>query len=63
MIISYIPIPSTEKIRFKVTLPAGLDKETIEKEALSQPEAAKWLDGKEPKKVIVVPGKIVNVVV
>jgi leucyl-tRNA synthetase len=35
----------------------------VEKMALAHQDAAKWLDGKSPKKVIVVPGRIVNVVV
>jgi leucyl-tRNA synthetase len=30
---------------------------------MAMPEAEKWLEGKEPKKVIVVPGRIVNIVV
>ena len=35
----------------------------IEKEVLAHETAQKWLDGNAPKKVIVVPGKIVNVVI
>ena len=35
----------------------------VEKTALADPAAAKWLEGKTVRKVIVVPGKIVNVVV
>lgn len=50
------------KTRFTLDLGADLDKEAVEKAALGAPEAAKWLDGKTPKKVIVVPGKIVNIV-
>ena len=50
-------------MRFKVELPTTLSKEEIEKEVLQHENSAKWLEGKEPKKVIVVPGKIVNVVV
>ncbi len=50
------------KTRFTLDLPADLDKAEVEKRALEAPEAAKWLDGKTPKKVIVVLGKIVNVV-
>ena len=50
------------KTRFTLDLPADLDKAEVVKRALEAPEAAKWLDGKTPKKVIVVLGKIVNVV-
>ena len=38
-------------------------REEIEKEVLADPTVAKWLDGKTPKKVIIVPGKIINIVV
>ena len=57
------PVSFNGKTRFKLELPAGSTKEEVEKAVLSSPEAAKWLDGKPPKRVIVVPGKIVNVVI
>ena len=41
---------------------AGTDKAEVEKEALAHPSSAKWLESKSPKKVIVVPNKIVNIV-
>ena len=40
----------------------GTSKEDVEKMALANPNSAKWMDGKTPKKVIVVPNKIVNIV-
>lgn len=57
------PVSFNGKLRFTLELPLGIPVPEIEKAALTAPEAAKWLDGKPPKKVIVVPGKIVNVVV
>jgi leucyl-tRNA synthetase len=39
-----------------------MSKEDVEKTVLSNEQTAKYLDGKSPKKVIVVPGKIVNIV-
>lgn len=51
------------KTRFQLQLPADATKEAAEESALSAPEAAKWLEGKTVRKVIVVPGKIVNIVV
>ncbi|MDE6073984.1 MAG: leucine--tRNA ligase [Muribaculaceae bacterium] len=51
------------KARFTIEVPADMSKEDVEKTALSDAAAAKWTDGKTVKKVIVVPGKIVNVVV
>lgn len=57
------PVSFNGKMRFKKELPAGLSAGDIEAAVLSDPQAAKYLDGKTPKKVIVVPGKIVNIVV
>jgi len=44
-------------------LPIDMGKDEIEKTVLEHEEAQKWLEGNTPKKVIVVPKKIVNVVV
>ena len=41
----------------------NITKEDIEKEVLNHPLSAKWIDGKTPKKIIVVPNKIVNIVI
>ncbi len=57
------PVSFNGKARFTIEVPAGAAKEDVEKAALSDPAAAKWLDGKQPKKVIVVPGRIVNIVI
>lgn len=51
------------KPRYNVEIAAGTDKDEVQRIALSNPGAEKWLEGKSPKKIIVVPGKIVNVVV
>ena len=51
------------KVRFSIELPAGTSKEDVESAALAHEGAAKWLDGKTVRKVIVVPNKIVNIVV
>lgn len=57
------PISFNGKMRFKLELPTNLTKEDIEKEVLAAEQLVKYLDGKAPKKVIVVPKKIVNIVV
>ena len=57
------PVSFNGKMRFMVELPLDLSKDEIEKTILAHEDAAKWLEGKTPKKVIVVPGKIVNFVV
>ncbi len=56
------PVSFNGKMRFKMELPLDMGKEHIEKTVLASEHAEKYLEGKTPKKVIVVPGKIVNVV-
>ena len=51
------------KARFTLEFPADASREEIEKAALEHPNSARWMDGKTPKKVIVVPRKIVNIVI
>lgn len=51
------------KARFTITLAAGTERADVERLALSNSAATKWLEGKQIVKIIVVPGKIVNVVV
>ena len=57
------PVSFNGKTRFTIEVPASADRTEVEKVALTDPAAAKWLDGKEPRKVIVVPGRIVNIVI
>jgi len=56
------PISFNGKVRFTLELPADMSKEDVEKTALSNEQTLKQLAGQAPKKVIVVPGKIVNIV-
>jgi leucyl-tRNA synthetase len=51
------------KTRFSIELPAEATNEQIEKTVLGHELAAKWMEGKAPKKIIIVPKKIVNVVI
>jgi leucyl-tRNA synthetase len=57
------PVSFNGKMRFTLELPLDMDKDAIEKAVLSHEQSAKYLEGKAPKKVIVVPGRIVNIVV
>ena len=57
------PISFNGKVRFTLELPADMAKEEVEKIALANELTIKQLDGNSPKKVIVVPGKIVNIVI
>ncbi len=56
------PVMFNGKRRYEIVVSADMPKEEVEKLALEHEYAAKWLEGGAPKKVIVVPGKIVNVV-
>ena len=56
------PISFNGKVRFKVDLPASMEVKAIEEHILGMHEMNKYLEGKAPKKLIVVPGRIVNVV-
>ncbi len=51
------------KLRATITLPKDMDQKLAEKAALDEPQIQKALDGKAPRKVIVVPNRIINVVV
>ena len=51
------------KARYAINVPTGSPREDVEKAALADPASAKWLAGKEVKKIIVVPNKIVNIVI
>jgi len=57
------PVSFNGKTRFKLELPADLSVPEIEKAALEAKESEKWLQGKPPKKVIIIPKKIINIVV
>ena len=50
------------KARFPMEFPADVTKEEAEKAALENPQSAKWMEGFTVAKVIVVPGKMINVV-
>jgi leucyl-tRNA synthetase len=56
------PVSFNGKMRFKVNLSLSMNPKEIEEHVLTLDESQKWLEGKVPKKVIIVPGKIVNVV-
>jgi leucyl-tRNA synthetase len=58
-----LPIQVNGKRRGEVTVAADASKDEIESLALADGAVQRFLDGKQPRKVIVVPGRIVNVVV
>ncbi|MEM9044123.1 MAG: leucine--tRNA ligase [Pseudomonadota bacterium] len=58
-----MPVQVNGKKRAEISVPADAAKDTIEDMALTDASVQRFMDGKPPKKVIVVPGRIVNVVV
>ena len=59
----HYPVSFNGKMRFKITLPADFTKEQVEEAVLAYEKTAQYLPDGKPKKMIVVPGRIVNVVV
>ena len=56
------PISFNGKMRFTLELPLDMDKDAIEAAVMAHERTQEQLQGRTPKKVIVVPGKIVNIV-
>lgn len=56
------PISFNGKMRFTMELPLDLSKEDIESAVMAHEKTTQYLEGRTPKKVIIVPGKIVNIV-
>lgn len=59
----HYPISFNGKTRTTLDFPADMEADAIQAEVMAKPEIQKWLEGKTPKKVIVVKGRIVNIVV
>ena len=57
------PVSFNGKTRFTIEVPADTPREKVSELAMADPQAEKWMAGKTPKKIIVVPGKIVNIVI
>ena len=57
------PVSVNGKLRFKKEYAMSMTPAEIQAAVVGEPEAQKWLDGKTPKKIIVVPGKIINIVI
>jgi len=57
------PVSFNGKVRFKLELPVAFSNSDIENAVFNAKESEKWLQGKSPKKVIIVHQKIINVVI
>jgi len=58
-----IPVQVNGKLRTRLTLAPDADRGAIEEAAKAAPEVQKWIEGKTIRKVIVIPGKLVNIAV
>lgn len=56
------PVSFNGKVRFKISFPTDISKENIEKSILEEERTIKQLEGKSPKKIIVVMNRIINIV-
>jgi leucyl-tRNA synthetase len=57
-----LPVQINGKLRGTITVPANADQKTVEQAALSDGKIAQMIEGKTLRKIVVVPGKIVNIV-
>ncbi len=57
------PVSINGKLRFKRSYDLSMEVADIQADVVQQPEAQKWIEGKTPKKIIVVKGKIINIVI
>jgi len=58
-----VPVQVNGKVRSRLTVPVATSEEELQKLALADPQVAKYLEGKTVKKVVVVNGKLVSIVV
>lgn len=57
------PVQVNGKVRGRINVSAEADREALEEEALAHPDVRKWTEGKTVRKVVVVPGRLVNIAV
>ncbi|MEG2060678.1 MAG: class I tRNA ligase family protein, partial [Alistipes sp.] len=57
------PVSVNGRLRFKKEYPTAMTPAQIQADIVTTPEAQKWLEGAAPKKIIVVPSKIINIVI
>jgi leucyl-tRNA synthetase len=57
------PVSINGKVRAKIDLPAGINQDEAKAQVVVHELIEKWLEGKEPKKFIFVPGRIINIVI
>jgi len=58
-----VPVQVNGKVRSRLTVPVGTSDEELQKRSVADPGVAKYLEGKAVKKIVVVNGKLVSIVV
>jgi leucyl-tRNA synthetase len=58
-----VPVQINGKVRHRLTVPAGIDRAALESTALNDPVVRQLIEGKQVRKVVVVPQKLVNIVI
>jgi leucyl-tRNA synthetase len=58
-----VPVQVNGKVRSKLTVPAGIDEAALKEAALADPRVREIIGSKPVRKIIVVPGKLINIVV
>jgi len=58
-----LPIQINGKVRSRITIAASADEDSVRDAALADPRTREFLAGAEPRKVIVVPGRTINIVI
>ncbi len=57
------PVSFNGKLRYKLLMPLDMQADEVEQKVRTNPQSRKWIEGKQVKKIVFVPGKIINVVV
>ncbi|MEE4215524.1 MAG: class I tRNA ligase family protein, partial [Bacteroidales bacterium] len=57
------PVSFNGKLRFRLELPLDMHDSEIENAVMNDERASKWLAGKKPRRIIIVKGRIINVVI
>jgi leucyl-tRNA synthetase len=58
-----VPVQINGKLRARLSVPAGINEATLRETALADKRVQELIAGKQVRKIIVVPGKLVNIVV
>jgi leucyl-tRNA synthetase len=58
-----VPVQINGKLRARIVVPAGSDEAVLREAALSHADVSTHIEGREPKRVIIVPGRLINIVV